>query len=148
MKDFFDGFDPVPWLVPAAELPKSPKNISMDGGLLDALNGLNVAALVPAITNEPMDIGAYDWPSPGVTPAWKFEVRARSNSYSMNQGMESLVRKCKDTKSEPGLFHGMLIGVRDEHQETEISAWFREDREGNKYLRIIILLGRGDIEFE
>ena len=71
-------------------------------------------------------------------PFWKFEVKARSTTYSFEDGVTDLIEMCGD-KDSIGLYHAMLIGVRAEGT-TEIYAWSRDDSDGMRYARIVILL--------
>jgi hypothetical protein len=133
----------MPWFVPACSAnndyaPKCFEDEDGSGDLITLLKDLNVAALVPGSVNASFDIDAYDWPPKleSSTPEllWKFEVKSRSNNYSMAKGMIDLIDKCGDKGEEIGEFNAMLVGVRYQTQ-SEVHMW-----KAGKHHRIVVLV--------
>jgi hypothetical protein len=126
----------IPWLVPACS-----NDIRYNACLSTVFGGLNIAALVPGSTNARCDINAYEWPprdSADPEPLWKFEVKSRSDHYSMTTGVKDIVDKCGD-KEGKGMFNAMLIGIRGQ-TKTEVCVWRVMPVNEVSYLRVVILV--------
>ena len=125
----------VPWLVPACQRPDRSSQ-----WYVPFFRQLSIAALVPGASGSRCDVSAYKWPceDANADPCFQFVVKARSGSYSIQEGIRDLIRKCEDHDETRGCYHAMLIGVRQQLQ-TEVKFW-RVEKSGKHYLRIVIVI--------
>lgn len=122
----------MPWLVPAYSAGALKLKIEEAGS--DLFGQVNLCGLVPGATNSLLDASAYDWKSKGKL-AWRFEFRARSTSYSVQDCCKDLDAKCK--KISGSSFHAMLIAVTAS-KKTEAAMWIEESK-----LRLVLAVGNG-----
>ena len=126
----------VPWLVPGYTEPELQTHSSYQ----DLFGETYVGALIPkGIQSDHFDMSAVKWPpKDNIETLWKFEVKARSNGYTMNEAITDLIKKCGDRKNDSGLHDAMLIAIRRKRR-TEYTAWTVE-KNGKKYIRVILLI--------
>ena len=123
----FDSTE-VPLLVPAWSREALEETIYKYPFLFQ---GLGVAGLVPGVSGARCDIDALLWTeAPAID--WTFEVKARSDSYSANQGVIDLTRKARE--SNRASCHAMLVAFNGE-PPSECLVW----TEGEK-LRVVLVL--------
>lgn len=124
----------MPWLVPAYSAGALKMKIEEAGK--DLFAGANVCGLVPGATSNSFlgDASAYDWKSGGELK-WRFEFRARSTSYSVQNCLKDLEAKCEKVRGSK--FHAMLIAVTGS-QKTEAAMLIEEGM-----LRLVLVVGNG-----
>ena len=137
----------MPWLIPACDKQSLEQKIQDFG--TDYFADLNIAGLVPGVTNAAMDAEAFVWKSyqNDFEPDWSFEFKARARSYSPNAAMKDLKKKMTYmrvggkskavVKEAHKAHHGMLIGISRESR----CEYCTVEADGKKYLRVVVLIG-------
>jgi len=106
----------VPWLVPACSTSELQEKIEEAGE--DLFDVIPIAGRVPGVSSDNLDASTVPWDSSKEELSWWFEIKARSQTFSMVEGCATLHTKMTEMAQAQGdgsiyKKHAVLVGVTD-----------------------------------